>query len=115
MIGAEAVRKAATYSDVVHQLALTQTERQTLLRKYFESTADGTEAVKPSAAHRAVARLMQAGNIRVVLTVNFDRLFEQALHELGIEPTVVATEADARGWHRYTCCRTASSISTATT
>ncbi len=89
--------KQPTYSDVVHQLALTQTERQTLLRKYFESTADGTEAVKPSAAHRAVARLMQAGNIRVVLTVNFDRLFEQALHELGIEPTVVATEADARG------------------
>src|SRR6476469_1075043 len=32
--------KQPTYSDVVHQLALTQTERQTLLRKYFESTAD---------------------------------------------------------------------------
>lgn len=86
-----------TYSDVVHQLALTRLERQTLLRRYFESTADGTEPVRPSLAHRAVARLMQAGVIRVVLTVNFDRLFEQALQELGIEPTVVATEADAQG------------------
>lgn len=89
--------KEPTYSDVVHQLALTRTERQALLRKYFESTADGTEPAKPSVAHRAVARLMQAGVIRVVLTVNLDRLFEQALQELGIEPTVVATEADAQG------------------
>jgi hypothetical protein len=29
--------------------------------------------------------------------MNFDRLFEQVLRELQIEPTVVATEADARG------------------
>jgi hypothetical protein len=86
-----------TYSDVVHQLALTQTERQTLLRKYFDNTADRAEEMTPSVAHRAVARMMRAGTIRVVLTVNFDRLFEQALQELGIEPTVVATEADAQG------------------
>lgn len=89
--------KPPTYSDVVHQLALTQTERQSLLRKYFESTVDDAQEVVPSVAHRSVARLMQAGTIRVVLTVNFDRLFEKALQELGIKPTVVATEADARG------------------
>lgn len=86
-----------TYSDVVHQLALTRAERQTLLRKYFESAADSADPVKPSVAHRAVARLMQSGVIHVVLTVNFDRLFEQALQQIGIEPTVVATEADAQG------------------
>lgn len=89
--------KPPTYSDVVHQLALTQTERQALLRKYFENADDSTEQIRPSGAHRAVARLMQAGTIHVVLTINFDRLFEQALQELGIEPTVVATNADAQG------------------
>jgi SIR2-like domain len=87
-----------TYSDVVEKLALTPTERQGLLRKYFEpSDADGDTPLGPSVAHRAIARMMQAGVIRVVLTMNFDRLFEQALRELQIEPTIVATEADAQG------------------
>lgn len=86
-----------TYSDVVNQLALTRTERQALLRKHFENSDDSVEQIRPSIAHRAVARLMQAGTIHVVLTVNFDRLFEQALQELEIEPTVVATDADAHG------------------
>lgn len=87
-----------TYSDVVEQLALTPTERKSLLRKYFDPRErDENEATGPSTAHRAIARLMQAGIVHVVLTMNFDRLFEQALHELNIEPTVVATESDARG------------------
>lgn len=86
-----------TYSAVVNQLALTRAERQALLRKYFETADDSTEQIRPSVAHRAVARLMKAGTIHVVLTINFDRLFEQALQELGIEPTVVATDADAQG------------------
>lgn len=91
--------RSPTYSDVVEQLALTPTERQTLLRRYFESTDEDGNATMPgpSVAHRAVARMMQNGTVRVVLTMNFDRLFEQALRELGIEPTIVATEADAQG------------------
>lgn len=88
-----------TYSDVVEQLALTPTERQRLLRNYFEPSPDneGDAPFGPSVAHRAIARMMQASMIRVVLTMNFDRLFEQALRELQIEPTIVATEADAQG------------------
>ncbi len=88
-----------SYSDVVEQLALTATERQALLRRYFESTdEDGNTTIPgPSVAHRAVARMMQNGTVRVVLTMNFDRLFEQALRDLGIEPTIIAAEADAQG------------------
>jgi hypothetical protein len=89
-----------TYSDVVERLALTPTERQTLLRKYFEpsdGSDGGGDPPGPSAAHKAIARLMQTGTIRVVLTMNFDRLFEQALRELQIEPTIVAADADAQG------------------
>lgn len=91
--------RSPTYSDVVEQLALTPTERQTLLRRYFESTDEDGNATMPgpSVAHRAIARMMQVGTMRMVLTMNFDRLFEQALREIGIEPTIVATEADAEG------------------
>jgi len=38
---------------------------------------------------------MQAGVIKVIVTMNFDRLFEQALRELQIEPTIVATDTSA--------------------
>nr|WP_300403008.1 SIR2 family protein [uncultured Rhodococcus sp.] len=91
--------RTPTYSDVVEQLALTPLERQSLLRKYFEQSDESPDEVPraPSAAHRAIARLMQSGTIRVVVTMNFDRLFEQALRELQIEPTIVATDADAQG------------------
>jgi hypothetical protein len=91
--------RSPTYSDVVERLALTPAERQTLLRRYFESTDEDGNATTPgpSVAHRAIARMMQVGTIHVVLTMNFDRLFEQALREIGIEPTIVATEADAEG------------------
>ena len=34
---------------------------------------------------------MRRGYIRVIVTTNFDRLTENALRELGVEPTVVAS------------------------
>jgi hypothetical protein len=91
-------QRTPTYSDVVEQLALTPTERKGLLRRYFQTTDEDDDAPPgPSVAHRAVARLMAAGVVKVVLTMNFDRLFEQALRELNIEPTVIATDSGARG------------------
>ncbi len=91
--------KALTYSSVIEELARTPHERQALLRRYFEP--DGAQAQEtiptPSAAHRAIAQLVEMGIINVIVTMNFDRLFEQALAERGIQPTIVATEADAEG------------------
>jgi hypothetical protein len=92
--------KKLTYSTVIEEVTNTAHERQALLRKYFESVdeEDGTsKPIPPSAAHRAIARLVEAGIIRVIVTMNFDRLFEQALTERHIQPTIVATEADAEG------------------
>jgi NAD-dependent SIR2 family protein deacetylase len=91
--------KALTYSSVVEEVARTPHERRALLEKYFEDVdVDGNRIpFPPSAAHRAVARLVEAGIIRVIVTMNFDRLFEAALLELRIQPTVVATEDDAEG------------------
>lgn len=91
--------KALTYSSVVERVARTPHERQALLRGYFEPTDEDLQVVlpTPSAAHRAVAQLVKMGIVNVIVTMNFDRLFEQALAERGIQPTIVATEADAQG------------------
>ncbi len=92
--------KQLTYSSVIEDVAPLPHERQALLHRYFESAGDEDQAsvpIPPSAAHRAIAQLVELGIIRVVVTTNFDRLFEQALTERGIQPTIVATEADAQG------------------
>lgn len=81
-----------TYEGVLEQLGPTPAARKAILRGAFEP---GGQLPKPTNAHRAVARLMRAGAIRIVVTMNFDRLFEQALRDEGVEPEIVATEAAA--------------------
>ena len=84
---------APDYSLLVDTLAKTPAERRELLQGYFEPTEDEREqSLKlPTPAHRAIAKLVAMGCIRVIITTNFDRLMEIALREEGIEPTVVST------------------------
>jgi hypothetical protein len=91
--------KPSTYDGLLASLTHTQAERQALLRNFFEPTDEEREQglKQPSLAHRAIARLVAAGLVRVILTINFDRLLETALRDEGIEPTVVATPADTEG------------------
>ncbi|MER7667977.1 SIR2 family protein [Kitasatospora sp. NPDC096128] len=85
--------KPAAYDDLLAQIAPTQNERQTLLRGYFEPDESERERglKQPTAAHRAIARMVASGHIRVIMTLNFDRLMEAALRDLQIEPTVVSS------------------------
>ena len=87
------------YSDLLDQLAKTQSERQQLLRTYWEPTeAEREEAEKePTAAHHAIAALASRGFIKVIVTTNFDKLMERALSAAGIEPTVVSTADQIEG------------------
>ena len=87
------------YSDVLDQIARTPAERSQVLRGYFEPTEDEVaEARKrPTAAHNAIAQLVAKGYIRVVVTTNFDRLLEQALAEIGVQPVVISTPDSVRG------------------
>lgn len=89
------------YSSVMEHLFKTSSERQGAIRGYFEPTdterEENPDAKRPTAAHRAIARLMKHGFIRVVVTTNFDRLLEQALDAEGIQPTVISSEDDAKG------------------
>jgi hypothetical protein len=95
----ERFNRTATYDDLLARLTNTPYERQALLQTYFEPSEEDREEGRkqPTDAHRAIARLISAGLVRIVLTTNFDRLMETALREEGVEPTVVATPDDAAG------------------
>lgn len=82
------------YSSLLETLAPTPAGRQAILEGFFEPATGDPEDEKdrhgPSAAHRALARLVAAGTVRVVLTTNFDRLMEQALEQVGIQPQIIS-------------------------
>jgi len=81
------------YSTLLEQLATTQTERRAIIQNFLEpSPQEQEDGLKvPTQAHRAIAAMVQSGHIRVIVTTNFDRLMENALRDLGIEPTVVSS------------------------
>ena len=81
------------YSEILDDITKTPAERLQLLRSYFEPTEQEREdGVKlPSAAHRAIASLIAKGYIRVVVTTNFDRLLEDALRDVSVQPTIIST------------------------
>ena len=91
--------KAPDYSDILDQLAKTPTERQQLLRPYFEpNEQERDQGLKqPTAAHRAIANLVAQGFVKVIITTNFDRLIEKALEEVGVVPTVLSTPDQVKG------------------
>lgn len=91
--------KAPDYSELLDILATTQTLRQQVVRPYIEpSDEERARGEKlPTAAHRAIANLMAKGYVRVVLTTNFDPLLEQALAEIGVNATVIASADHVAG------------------
>lgn len=65
----------ARYSDALEQLRPTPRLRRLFLESFIEGK-------KPSPAHWALARVVQAGIIRQLYTTNFDDLVEQSLGQL---------------------------------
>jgi hypothetical protein len=95
-------RSTPNYSALLDSLAPSQSERQALLRSYFELTDEERQSgdphlKRPTRGHRAIARLVASGNIRLILTTNFDRLLETALEELNLSPTVISTPDQIQG------------------
>jgi hypothetical protein len=89
----EAAGEEPNYSSLLEELASSPEERRAILHRYIEPSEDDRQEGRkvPTAAHRAIAELVQGGYIRVIVTTNFDRLMESALRERGVEPTVVAS------------------------
>ena len=87
------------YSKILQDVSIKPSERSQLLRSYFEPNDDERAQGNklPTEAHKAIARLVAAGYIRVIVTTNFDRLLEKALEEVGVVPTVISTPDAAQG------------------
>jgi len=96
---AETYGTQPTYDGVLGALTNSEAERRTLLAQFFEPTPEEREEGKkqPTAAHHAIARLVQHGVVRLILTTNFDLLTETALRQAGIEPVVVSTPGAIAG------------------
>jgi len=87
------------YSGLLNAVASSPTERNLLLRAYFEPTEEEyKKGMKvPTAAHHALARLTASGYVHLFITTNFDRLLEKALHDINIVPQVLSTPDSIRG------------------
>jgi hypothetical protein len=87
------------YSQILAQLAASPAERLKLLQAYFEPTEDERREGRklPTTAHRAIAELVAKGYIRVIVTTNFDRLLEQALTDVGVQPSIISNADAALG------------------
>ncbi|WCA61659.1 SIR2 family protein [Agrobacterium tumefaciens] len=86
-------QREPNYSELVEQLGLSPDERRSILHSYIEpDDLDREQRLKlPTKAHKAIARLVKEGFVKVIITTNFDRLIENALREEGVEPTVVGS------------------------
>jgi hypothetical protein len=88
--------KEATYTSLLDEVVKTSAERVQLMKKYFEPTEEERDngLKQPTKTHKAIAKLIKAGYIRVVITTNFDRFLEQALRDENIEVTVITGKED---------------------
>ena len=91
--------KEPDYSELLDHIARTPSERQQLLRGYWEpNEQEREEGLKqPTEAHHSIAALAADGFIRVIVTTNFDRLLERALSDAGVVPTVLSSPDDVTG------------------
>ncbi|TDL88732.1 hypothetical protein E2R55_16315 [Vibrio vulnificus] len=91
--------KAPLYDEVIGMLAKTSSERNGLLKEFFEPTEEELEEGRkvPTKAHKAIAELVKQGYIKVIVTTNFDRLIEQALDELNVQYQTLYHDSDIEG------------------
>ena len=91
--------QSPSYSQILDELARTPYDRREVLSSYIEpqSNDPDTEAKQPTAAHRAIASLIRDSYINVVITTNFDRLLEQALSAVNVEPVILSTPDQVEG------------------
>lgn len=99
-----------SYSEVMERLAPTSVLQRGLLEPFFTKAGDGggdRVEFPPGEAHRALARLVKLGAVRVIITTNFDRLIESALRDAGVvHVDVVSSDDDAksaRPFHQSEC------------
>ncbi|MEU2245030.1 SIR2 family protein [Streptomyces sp. NPDC018338] len=95
----ERFKREPSYDTLLADLSGTTGGRQALLRSYFEpDETEREQGIKqPADAHRALARLVADGHIRVIITLNFDHLVEDALREAGLRPAIIRRPSELTG------------------
>ncbi len=96
--------KVPRYDELLNRLTTTSSERMKLLRPYFEPSEEEREQglKAPTEAHRAIAKLVSYGFVRMIITTNFDRLIEKALEDEDIIPDVISSDDHLNGAMPYT-------------
>jgi hypothetical protein len=91
--------KKPLYDELIEGLCKTSSERNGLLREFFEPTEeDLSNGLKvPSPGHKSIAKLVRSGHIKVIVTTNFDRLIEKALEDENISFQTIYHETDIEG------------------
>lgn len=86
------------YSTLLDQLSNRPAGRDRQLAAFFEATdEDRAEGRKvPGVAHRHIAELVRRGTVRVIVTPNFDRLTQQAIEAVGVQPQILASPEAVR-------------------
>lgn len=76
----------------MERLTNTREERVNLIKPFIEpAEQEFSNGLKvPTKAHKCIAELVKKGYIKVIVTTNFDRLIENALKEIGVEPSVIS-------------------------
>jgi hypothetical protein len=85
-----------TFGALIGALELTAEESKGVLRPYIQRSEDDQDQENlklPTMGHRSIARLVKMGYIRMILTINVDRLMETALQEEGIGFDALYSEA----------------------
>lgn len=101
----EKFNEEPSYSNLLSRVAKTEEERKGILREYFEPNEDELREGKklPTEAHKAIAKMVKEGYVRIILTTNFDRLMERALEEEGVNDyQVISTSSKIKGMTPYT-------------
>jgi NAD-dependent SIR2 family protein deacetylase len=95
----ETFHEEANYSKLLDAISKRPSERSQLLKEYFEPSEDDRQrGIKtPTVAHKAIARLVEDGYVKVIITTNFDRLMEKALEDVGVIPIVLSTSDAIQG------------------
>ncbi|WOX55855.1 MULTISPECIES: SIR2 family protein [unclassified Methanoculleus] len=94
----ETFGEPATFQRLMKELGISEGNRKDGLKKFISRTDENGDPIPgaPTAAHRAVVRLVKSGTVSLVITTNFDTLMEEALKAEFVPYEVITEESDVR-------------------
>lgn len=76
------------YSDLLEMFP-SEEDRRSFLEPFFSGK-------QPTESHKIIAKMVEDGFVKVIITTNFDRLLEKALEDRGLDFDVVSSPHDLK-------------------